>query len=132
MKSTRKLSRRSFLTRVAGGAVAAGGAMIMLSGEAQAQVTDSDSGPRADAAGRGRGNNHIRGCTDNDSGSNAEATSTFSSYGEDWTDFSTSPTGAPDTGVVDRGVERLERLPRQRASAFVRDRERDHHGQSST
>jgi hypothetical protein len=72
MKSTRKLSRRSFLTRVAGGAVAAGGAMVMLSGKAEAQVTDSDSGPHADGAGHGRGNNHIRGCTDNDTGSNAD------------------------------------------------------------
>jgi len=73
MKSSRKLSRRSFLTRVAGGAVAAGGAMVMLSGTAQAQgVTDSDTGPHADGAGRGRGSNHIRGCTDNDRGANAD------------------------------------------------------------
>ena len=72
MKSTRKLSRRSFLTRVAGGAVAAGGAMVMLSGTAQAQVTDSDTGPHADGAGHGRGNNHIRGCTDSDRGPNAD------------------------------------------------------------
>ena len=72
MKSSRKLSRRSFLTRVAGGAVAAGGAMVMLSGEAKAQVTDSDTGPHADGVGHGRGNNHIRGCTDNDQGSNAD------------------------------------------------------------
>ena len=72
MKSVRKLSRRSFLTRVAGSAVAAGGAMVMLTGKAEAQVTDSDSGPHADGAGHGRGSNHIRGCTDNDSGSNAD------------------------------------------------------------
>lgn len=72
MKSTRKLSRRSFLTRVAGGAVVGGGALVMLSGTAQAQVTDSDTGPNADGAGHGRGNNHIRGCTDNDRGSNAD------------------------------------------------------------
>ena len=72
MKSSRKLSRRSFLTRVAGGAVAAGGAMVMMSGTAQAQVTDADTGPHADGAGNGRGNNHIRGCTDSDSGRNAD------------------------------------------------------------
>ena len=72
MKSMRKLSRRSFLTRVAGGAVAAGGAMVMLSGRAEAQVTDSDQGPHADGAGHGRGNNHIRGCTDSDQGPNAD------------------------------------------------------------
>jgi hypothetical protein len=72
MKTSRKLSRRSFLTRVAGGAVVGGGALVMMSGKAQAQVTDSDSGPRADGAGHGRGSNHIRGCTDNDTGSNAD------------------------------------------------------------
>ena len=72
MKSERKVSRRSFLTRVAGGAVAAGGAMVMLTGKAAAQTTDSDSGPNADGAGHGRGSNHIRGCTDNDRGSNAD------------------------------------------------------------
>ena len=46
--------------------------MVMLTGKAEAQVTDSDSGPHADGAGHGRGSNHIRGCTDNDSGSNAD------------------------------------------------------------
>ena len=55
MKPTRRLSRRSFLARVAGG-VAAGGALGLVAGEAPAfQVTDSDSGPRGDPAGRGRG-----------------------------------------------------------------------------
>jgi len=72
MKSSRKLSRRSFLTRVAGGAVAAGGAMVMLSGRAEAQVTDSDQGPSSDAPGRGRGTSHIRGCTDSDQGPHAD------------------------------------------------------------
>lgn len=73
MKPVRKLSRRSFLTRVAGTAVAAGGAMVVLGGTAQAfQVTDSDQGARADPQGRGRGNTRIRGCTDNDSGPRAD------------------------------------------------------------
>jgi len=73
MKTTRKLSRRSFLTRVAGGAAVAGGALVVLGGTAEAlQVTDSDSGPNADPPNRGRGSNRIRGCTDNDSGSNAD------------------------------------------------------------
>jgi hypothetical protein len=54
MKITRKLSRRSFLGTVAGGAVA-GGAFLALGGEAGAvQQSDSDSGPRADPVGRGR------------------------------------------------------------------------------
>jgi hypothetical protein len=74
MKPTRKLSRRSFLTRVAGGAIVGGGAMIALTGGAQAQVTDGDAGANADPAGRGRGgaNRRIRGCTDADSGANAD------------------------------------------------------------
>ncbi len=73
MKPVRKLSRRSFLTRVAGGAVIAGGAIATLGGTAQAlQVTDSDSGATADPPGRGRGNRRIRGCTDGDSGATAD------------------------------------------------------------
>jgi hypothetical protein len=73
MKSNRKLSRRSFLTRVAGGAVIGGGALVALTGKAEAyQVTDSDQGPNSDAPGRGRGSNRIRGCTDSDQGPNAD------------------------------------------------------------
>jgi len=72
MKVERKISRRSFLGRVAGGAVIAGGTMVALSGRAGAQVTDSDTGPHADQAGHGRGNAHIRGCTDNDQGQHAD------------------------------------------------------------
>ena len=68
MKSTRKLSRRSFLTRVAGGAIVGGGAMIALTGGAQAfQTTDSDSGATADRPGNGRGNRQ----TDSDSSDRA-------------------------------------------------------------
>lgn len=63
MKTRRKLSRRSFLSRVAGGAVLAGGGMA---GEVVAlQVSDADTGPGADPAGRGRG---PRGTTDSDPG----------------------------------------------------------------
>jgi len=73
MKSTRKLSRRSFLTRVAGGAIVGGGAMIALTGGAQAfQTTDSDSGATADPPNRGRGRRPIPGCTDGDSGATAD------------------------------------------------------------
>ena len=54
MKTTRRLSRRSFLGSVAGGAVLGGGALIALSGTAgAAQGSDNDSGPRADPPGRG-------------------------------------------------------------------------------
>jgi hypothetical protein len=73
MKSSRKLSRRSFLTRVAGGAIVGGGALVALTGKAEAyQVTDSDQGPHSDPPGRGRGSAHIRGCTDADQGPNAD------------------------------------------------------------
>ena len=78
MKPVRKLSRRSFLTRVAGTAVAAGGAMVVLGGTAQAfQVTDSDSSANADPPGRGRGGpaNRVRGCTDGDAGARADPAS---------------------------------------------------------
>lgn len=68
MKTDRKLSRRSFLGRVAGGTVA-GGAFLALASQAEAlQVSDSDSGPNSDPAGRGR-----TGVTDSDSGPNADA-----------------------------------------------------------
>ena len=94
MKTERKLSRRSFMARVVGGAVVGGGALVALKGSAEAmQVSDSDSGQNADAPGRGytgvtdndtgngsdrpnhgrRGPRRISGCTDNDSGSNADA-----------------------------------------------------------
>jgi hypothetical protein len=72
MKPGRSISRRSFLTRVAGGAVVAGGAMIAMTGTAQAQVTDRDQGPNADPPNGGRGGNRIRGCTDADQGPNAD------------------------------------------------------------
>ena len=68
MKTERKLSRRSFMGRVVGGAVAGGGALVILSGSAEAlQVSDSDSGANSDPAGRGR-----TGVTDSDSGPNSD------------------------------------------------------------
>src|SRR3954470_13444867 len=65
MKAMRRLSRRSFLGRVAGGAIAGGAALVLPGGTAEAQVTDTDRGPNADAPGRGRG------ATDSDSGGSA-------------------------------------------------------------
>ena len=71
MKPTRRLSRRSFLGRVAGGAVAAGAAMTVLTGPAEAQgCSDSDSGRYGDPAGRGR--RCGRSCTDSDTGRNSD------------------------------------------------------------
>ena len=65
-----KLSRRSFLGRVAGTAIATGAAAT-VSGAANAQNytgrTDSDTGSYADRAGYGR-----TGRTDSDSGSGAD------------------------------------------------------------
>ena len=71
MKPTRRLSRRSFLVRVAGGAVAAGAAMTTLTGPARAQgCSDSDGGNNADPAGRGR--RCRTGQTDGDSGNHSD------------------------------------------------------------
>src|SRR6218665_4199862 len=72
MNTTTKLSRRSFLGRVAGGAIAGGAALTIL-GEspAEAQVTDSDTGRYADPVGRGRGRRYS-GCTDSDTGRYAD------------------------------------------------------------
>ena len=74
MTPRRKLSRRSFLTRVAGGSVLAGGALFFVSGRAEAlQCSDSDPPPTrgGDPSGRGRycGRSGAHtGCSDNDSG----------------------------------------------------------------
>ncbi|MDB5668933.1 MAG: hypothetical protein JWL74_1883 [Alphaproteobacteria bacterium] len=96
MKPTRKLTRRSFLGRVAGGVV--GGAALLATGaqEAEAlQVTDRDTGANSDPVGRGytgysdsdsgrsadranhgrrgrRSGGGIQGCSDNDRGSNSD------------------------------------------------------------
>jgi hypothetical protein len=94
MKITRKLSRRSFLTRVAGGAVVAGGAMVALTGKAEAyQVTDSDQGPNSDPPGRGRGNVHIARCTDTDQGPNADQAN--NGRGNRTSDNDSGPSGDP-------------------------------------
>jgi hypothetical protein len=86
MKNIRKVSRRSFMTRVIGGAVVGGGAMVALGSQAEAfQINDSDPSDPAnrtgltdrdsgDRAGNGRGaTTRYRACSDNDSGSNADA-----------------------------------------------------------
>lgn len=52
MSDKKRLNRRSFLTRVAGGAAVIGGAMSLVSGTAQAQITDRDP---TDGGGNGRG-----------------------------------------------------------------------------
>jgi hypothetical protein len=76
MTALRKLSRRSFLERVAGGAAIAGGAVALVAGRAEAQgnytgVTDSDTAPGArDRPGYGVGTRNRY--TDRDTGPNAD------------------------------------------------------------
>lgn len=87
MKNLRKLSRRSFMARVVGGAVAGGGALVVLGGRASAvQITDADTGPNSDPAnrtgltdsdsgdraGNGQGSRRSRPCTDSDTGPNSD------------------------------------------------------------
>ena len=68
MKPSRRLSRRSFLGRVAGGAILGGAALTVLgTTAAHAQVTDQDS---TDTAGHGRGPRRTS-CSDRDSGDSA-------------------------------------------------------------
>ena len=71
MSNEKPLNRRSFLSRIAVGGVAAG-TMSLIAGPALAQVTDSDGGRYADPAGRGRGGGRSSGITDRDSGSRAD------------------------------------------------------------
>ncbi|MFN2259653.1 MAG: hypothetical protein ABR601_07430 [Parasphingopyxis sp.] len=86
MKITRRISRRSFLARVSGGAIGAG-SFLTLTGCATASTdadpydpvgggrrgrggyTDADTGPYADPSGRGRGRGGI---TDGDTGRYAD------------------------------------------------------------
>jgi hypothetical protein len=76
MKTTRKLSRRSFFFTVAGTVAAASTVGLIAPTEAEAfQCTDSDTGRYADRAGYGRRCARRRarsGCTDRDSGRYAD------------------------------------------------------------
>jgi hypothetical protein len=82
MKNLRKLSRRSFMARVAGGAVAGGGALVILGGQARAlQISDRDPTDPANRTGltdsdpsdpAGNAPVRARGCTDNDRGNNSD------------------------------------------------------------
>jgi hypothetical protein len=68
MKPTRKLSRRSFLGRVAGGALVSAAAITVVTDEASAQsgCSDSDSGRYGDPGGNGRRCRRRTGCSDRD------------------------------------------------------------------
>jgi hypothetical protein len=106
MSEKKKLNRRSFMARIAGGAVIAGGATALVTGKAEAQNqtgrTDSDSGNNADRAGYGR-----TGMTDSDSGNGADRASYGRGGGGNrtgWTD--TDSGGNADNAGNGRGATR--------------------------
>jgi hypothetical protein len=76
MRTSRRVTRRSFLSTVTAG-ITASGAMAFVAGSARAQgrtytgVTDADTGANADSPGYGRGNRNVY--TDQDTGPNADA-----------------------------------------------------------
>jgi hypothetical protein len=76
MKASRRLTRRSFVASVLGGAALGGSATALITGRAQAQnmrysgVTDSDTGEHADRPGYGVGTRNQY--TDRDTGPNAD------------------------------------------------------------
>jgi hypothetical protein len=74
-----KLSRRSFLASVTGGAVALGAGAVVTGGVGAQQpsgVTDNDTGRNSDPVGNGRGGSdragNGRACSDNDQGGRAD------------------------------------------------------------
>ena len=75
MRTSRKLTRRSFMASVAGGAVAGGGAVALVTRPAHAQtytgVTDCDAGNNHDRPGYGIGPRNQY--TDSDTGPQADA-----------------------------------------------------------
>ena len=76
MRTSRRVTRRSFLSSVTAGIIAGGSAITLVAGPARAQgrtytgVTDSDTGTGADSPGYGRGNRNQY--TDQDTGPNAD------------------------------------------------------------
>ncbi len=87
IQTEKRISRRSALGRIGATALGAAAAGVVLSArpETASATSDSDSGPNADPAGRGRtgrtdsdsGPNadrggHGRGCSDSDSGPNSD------------------------------------------------------------
>ena len=77
MRTSRRVTRRSFLSSVTAGIIAGGSAITLVAGSARAQgrtytgVTDADTGSNADSPGYGRGNRNVY--TDQDTGPNADA-----------------------------------------------------------
>lgn len=131
MKASRKLNRRSFFGTVLGGAMAGGGATMLVTGRAQAQntrysgVTDSDTGGNADRPGYGVGTRNRY--TDQDTGPNADrqfegrgpnarpdgSTSGTGNYGEYARPCSDSD-GGPGADPGGRGVRCNGQTPQRR------------------
>ena len=142
----RKVSRRSFLARVAGAGVAAG-ALGLVTGEARAfQETDSDSGakgrsrrprprPHRDERRRSRpipagyGRPHS-GCTDSDSGANSDPAgrgrcATGESDSDSGANADAAGHGRPRTGITDGDSgARSDPAGRGRGSGMCNDRDR--------
>jgi hypothetical protein len=104
MTSRRRLSRRSFLARVAGGSALAGGALLFVSGRAEAyQCTDADPAPpRGDPSGHGRrcaaGATRPRtGCSDNDSGRGSDPAA-YGRHCRTATGYTDNDSGDPENG----------------------------------
>ena len=124
MKAARKLDRRSFMARVLGGAITAGGAIALIEGRAEAQtgVTDSDAGANADPPGNGRGGRGSRPAgrgtgryADNDGSDRTGTTDTDSGPNADRPGYGSHARGRLRTGVTDR-----DSGPNRDASGFGR------------
>ena len=112
MKITRKVSRRSFLTQVAGGAMAGTAAAVVLTGSARAAV-QSDTDP-TDAAGGGR-----TGGTDTDPTDRANRGSTGRSDSDPTDRGGRGATGRTDSDPTDRASR--GRAPRRSSDSDPND-----------
>jgi hypothetical protein len=129
MKTSRRCNRRSFMTKVAGGMLASGGAALLVTGPARAQnysgVTDCDTGQGADRGGYGTGNRTQY--TDRDTGPNADprcrgrgpnrpegGTSGYGQYGYGNPSGCSDADGGPGADPGGRGVRCNGRTPPER------------------
>ena len=72
IETERSLGRRSTLGLIGASVAAMAGALGLEPAIAEAQCSDSDSGPNADPGGQGRSCGGGGGCTDSDAGPNAD------------------------------------------------------------
>ena len=113
MTSRRRLNRRSFVARVAGGSVLAGGALFFVAGKAEAlQCTDADPAPpRGDPSGRGHRSQAAAsrprtGCSDSDRGRGSDPAA-YGSHCTRATGYTDNDSGDPTNGG--RGYSARER-----------------------